>query len=107
MQAWAVAHCPAGRVVACVKDYTPVEWGLWASAEFRRSARVGPAWDIDLIGYFDQPGTQGFSGVCVYVRVEEAAPGDWRIAGWAGWAWCGDPATRNMARNPDAPNRAP
>jgi hypothetical protein len=107
LQAWALANCPGGRVVACVKDYTPEEWGQLASAEFRRSARVGAAWDIDLIGYYDQPGTQGFSGVCVYTRVEELAPGDWRIAAWAGWAWCGDPTTRNMARNPDAPNSAP
>lgn len=107
LQDWARANCPEGQVSACVQAYTPAEWGRLASAEFRRSARVGPAWDIDLIGYYDREGTQGFSGVCVYVRMEAAAPGDWRIAGWAGWAWCGDPATRNMARNADAPNRVP
>lgn len=107
LQEWATTNCPNGRVSDCVQAYTPTEWGQLASAEFRRSTRVGAAWDIDLIGYYDQQGTQGFSGVCVYTRVEESAPGDWRVVGWAGWAWCGDPATRNMARNPDAPNRVP
>lgn len=105
MQAWVQANCPNSSVAACVQAYTPPEWGGLLRAVFRRAAPDGPAWDVDIIATYAR-GT-GFSGVCIYNRVEPDAAGQWRVAGWAGFVHCGDPASRGMASNPDAPNRAP
>lgn len=97
-------HCPDGRVSACVQSYTPPEWGGMLSAVFRRSAPDGAEWDVDLIATYEHE--TGFSGVCIYTRMTPAGAG-WQVAEYAGFAWCGDPATRSMADNPAAPNRAP
>ncbi len=105
MQEWVRANCPNGSVAACAQGYTPPEWGGLLRAVFRRATPDGPAWDVDIIATYAQ-GT-GFSGVCIYNRVELDAAGEWRVAGWAGFVHCGDPASRGMASNPDAPNRAP
>ena len=40
------------------------------------------------------------------LQVREVA-GGWQITRWAGWLHCSDAAARNMASNPDTPNRAP
>lgn len=104
LAAWAAANCPDGRVSTCVQAYTPDEWGDLISAVFRRATPDGEAWDVDLIATYQHE--QGFSGVCIYLRMEPENDA-WQVAGYAGFAWCGDPATRTMASNPAAPNRAP
>lgn len=105
MQAYVTAHCPDGQVSACVNSYIPEAWGGFLSVVFRRAAPDGSAWNVDLIATYEKD--KGFSGVCIYNRVEQDESGAWRIAGYAGFVACGDPASRNMAASPDAPNRAP
>ncbi len=98
-------NCPSGSVSACVDAYIPDEWGAFRGITFRRAAPNGDRWHVDLIGYWERD--QGFSGVCVYADMAPESDGQWRVQRWAGFAWCGDPNTRSMATNPDAPNRAP
>lgn len=105
LQAWVADNCPNGSVSACVEAYAPDSWGDFASGVFRRAAPDAGAWDVDVISYYALD--QGSSGVCTYARVEQDSAGAWKVVRWAGWAWCGDPATRSMATNPDAPNQAP
>jgi len=106
LRAWGAANCPYGRVSACVQALFPPEWGDFISMVYRRATPDGErAWDVDLIGTFRAG--QGGSGICLYTRVEQGADDVWRVESYAGWIWCGDPASRNMADNPDAPNRAP
>ena len=106
MQTYVQDHCPDGSVSACVKAYTPPEWGAFRSVVFRRASPAGQsAWDVDLIATYEQG--KGFSGVCIYNHVVEDETGAWQVAGWAGFVSCGDGASRNMASNPDAPNHAP
>lgn len=106
LRAWAQANCPDGAVSACVQALFPAEWGDFISMVYRRATPDGDrAWDIDLIGTFRAG--QGGSGICLYTRVEQGEDDIWRVEAYAGWIWCGDPASRNMANNPDAPNRAP
>ena len=104
LAAWASANCPDARISACVRAYTPEDWGDLISAVFRRAVPDGDAWDVDLIATYQHG--QGFSGVCIYARMEPNGD-SWQLAEYAGFAWCGDPATRTMAGNPAAPNRAP
>lgn len=106
LRAWAASNCPNGRVSDCVQALFPPEWGDFISMVYRRATPDGErAWDVDLIGTFREG--QGSSGICLYTRVEQSDDGIWRVEAYAGWIWCGDPASRNMARNPQAPNRAP
>lgn len=105
MQAYVAANCPDGSVAACVDAFTPPEWGAMKSAVYRRATPDGAAWDVDIISHYEAD--RGASGVCIYQRMEQNAAGEWRVAGWAGFIHCGDPASRSMAGNPDAPNRAP
>lgn len=106
LQGWVTAHCPDGRISACIQPYTPPEWGAFRSVVFRRATPDGPhTWDVDLIATYEAG--KGFSGVCIYTRVEQAADGAWQVVGWAGFISCGDGASRNMATNPDTPNRVP
>jgi len=105
MLAYVAANCPNGSVSACVDQFTPPEWGDLLSAVFRRAIPDGTNWNVDLIATY-QFGT-GFSGVCIYHRMEQNDSGAWKVAGWAGFIHCGDPASREMASNPDTPNRAP
>lgn len=105
LQAYVAANCPDGNVSACVEAYTPTEWGAYQSIVFRRASPDGNGWHVDLIGTWAED--RGFSGVCVYVNMQDDADGAWKVQRWAGFAWCGDPATRNMATNADAPNRVP
>ncbi|MDZ4763383.1 MAG: hypothetical protein SGI73_02450 [Chloroflexota bacterium] len=113
LRAAVAARCLDGSIAACVRGYTPPEWGALYSIGVRRTAlnRDTGAWDVDLFGIYERE--RGNTGVCVYARVVPVAGGDttttdgWRIAAWAGFAWCGDAATRDMADNPAAPNRMP
>ncbi|HYO87004.1 MAG TPA: hypothetical protein VER79_00030 [Candidatus Limnocylindrales bacterium] len=104
LAAYIAQNCPDGSVSACVQSYTPPEWGDLISAVFRRAAPEGPNWDVDLIATYQYG--QGFSGVCIFTRMVPDGEG-WKVAEYAGFVACGDPATRNMATNPGAPNRAP
>ena len=104
------ANCPEGRVSACVDGYTPPAWGAMQSVVFRRAApdmQEGrpTAYDVDLISTYAEG--IGFSGVCIYTRMEQDDSGTWRVAAYAGWVSCGDAESRTMAVNPDAPNRVP
>ncbi len=105
LQAYVEANCPDSSVSACIMGYIPPEWGGLISAVYRRSAPDGDAWNVDMIATYEND--RGVSGVCSHIRVEPTAAGEWQVAGWAGFIWCGDPVSRNMASNPDAPNRAP
>jgi hypothetical protein len=106
VQAYVQAHCPESSLSACIRAYIPPEWGDFRSVVFRRATPDGPtAWDVDLIATYAEG--KGFSGVCIYNRVEQDAAGEWRVTAWAGWVHCGDSASRNMVANPDAPNRVP
>jgi hypothetical protein len=106
VQAYVEANCPEGSVSACIRPYTPADWGRYRSVVFRRAVPDGDsAWDVDLIATYEED--KGFSGVCIYNRVERDAGGEWRVAAWAGFIHCGEGASRNMATNPDTPNRVP
>lgn len=102
---WVQENCEGGRPSACVQGYIPPEWGKLLSAVFRRAAPDGPNWNVDVIATYEKD--TGASGVCSTFRVEQTDDGQWRITGWAGFLWCGDGRSRNMATNPDTPNRAP
>ncbi len=100
------AACPEGRISACVRGYTPPEWGDMVRAVFRRAVPDGSAWDIDLISFYRAD--TGASGVCIYTRAEPTGDGGgWQITAYAGFVHCADAASRNMANNPAAPNRVP
>ena len=106
LQAYVQEQCPDGSVSACVRVYTPAEWGGFLNAVFRRAAPDGPsARDVDLIATYEED--KGFSGVCIYNRVEQDAAGAWKVTEWAGFVHCGEEVARNMATNPDTPNRVP
>ena len=105
MQAYVQANCPDGSAAACIAAYIPAEWGAFQSVVFRRAAPDGAAWDVNLIATYAEG--IGFSGVCIYQRMARDDAGAWRVAGWAGFISCGDSRSREMATNPDTPNRAP
>lgn len=109
-----LANCPDGSLAACVDAYTPPDWGAMQSVVFRRAAPdpasadgagAFRAYDIDLIATYAE--NLGFSGVCIYTRVEQNEAGEWRVQSYAGFISCGEPASRQMATNPDTPNRLP
>lgn len=112
LRAYVESDCPQASVSACVDSYIPDAWGDFLSVVFRRAAPDASrivngspsAYDIDLIATYAED--RGFSGVCIYVRMEDTADG-WRVMRYAGFVSCGDAESRNMASNPDAPNRAP
>lgn len=100
------ASCPDGSVSACVDDYTPAEWGGFLNAVFRRAQPDGPdAFDVLLLATYEED--QGFSGVCIYNRVEQVE-GDWQIIRWSGWISCDEPnAGLSALAQAGAPNAAP
>lgn len=107
MQGYVQENCPDGRVTGCVGSYIPVEWGGFLSAVFRRSRPIGAAWDVLLIATYEEG--QGFSGVCVYQRMEQDPAGVWKVFGWSGFISCDEPnaGLQDLAESPDAPHRAP
>ncbi len=109
LQAYVRENCPDGSVSACIYAYTPAEWGRLlrdGAAVYRRSVRDGDAWDVQLIATYEQD--KGFAGVCIYHRVEEIAPDDWRVTAWSGFIACDD-ANSGLPnlRSKNAVNRAP
>jgi hypothetical protein len=104
LQTYVQASCPDSSVSGCIRSYTPPEWGDFLSVVFRRAAPAGDEWNVDLIATYAED--KGFSGVCIYTRLAQQ-DGAWRVTRWAGYVSCGDPASRGMASNPAAPNRAP
>lgn len=106
LQSFVQTNCPQGQVSACLDAYTPPEWGDLLSAVYRRSIPDGRAWDVLLVATYEEG--KGFAGVCIYHRMEEVAPGDWRVAAWSGFIPCDDPDSGLQGlRREDAPNRAP
>lgn len=105
LQSYVSANCPDGSVSACIDGYTPEAWGELISAVFRRAAPDGAAWDVNLIATYEFE--EGFSGVCIYLRIEQNEANQWRVTRWAGWVHCGEASSRDMADNPAAPNHAP
>ena len=110
--AYAEAECRDGRIVDCIADYTPPEWGDFLSGVFRRAQMNGPdddrqsAWDIQLIATYEEG--QGFSGVCIYNRAERQPDDTWQIVRWSGWVSCDRPdAGLAQLAAADAPNAAP
>lgn len=98
--------CPDGVPSTCITAYADESWGDFMSAVYRRSIPDGSdAWDVQLIATYEDG--QGFSGICIYNRVEKAGD-DWKVVRWSGFVSC-DLATaglQELARD-DAPNRMP
>lgn len=107
LQTYIVANCPQGSVAACVDAYTPPDWGEFLNAVYRRSQPDGAeAWDIQYIATYAQ--NQGFSGVCIYTRVEKTPEESWQVVRWSGWISCDEPnAGLSVLMSADAPNSAP
>ncbi|MEP6985261.1 MAG: hypothetical protein ABI970_06680 [Chloroflexota bacterium] len=97
--------CKDGKPSSCVQGYAPPEWGALEHAVFRRAVPDGAAWDIEVIATYEHD--KGASGVCSYFHVSQIPDGQWKIDRWAGFIWCGDPRSRDMATNPNTPNRMP
>ncbi|MBZ0278475.1 MAG: hypothetical protein K8I60_20170 [Anaerolineae bacterium] len=107
MQAYVTDHCPDGSVSACVRDYTPPEWGDFVSVIYRRARPHGSAWDVLLIASYAEG--EGFSGVCIRHRMEQNAASGWQVAAWSGFIACDEPnaGLQELADDLAAPNRAP
>lgn len=99
------ATCKDGKPSACVQGYIPLEWGALENAVFRRAIPDGAAWDVEVIATYEKD--KGASGVCSYFHVTQDVDGQWKIDRWAGFLWCGDSRSRDMATNPDTPHRMP
>ena len=97
--------CKDGKPSSCIQGYAPSEWGALENAVFRRVVPDGAAWDIEVIATYEKD--KGASGVCSTFHVTQYPDGQWKIDRWAGFIWCGDPRSRDMATNPDTPNRMP
>jgi hypothetical protein len=108
LQAYVAATCPEGKVSACIQAYTPPAWGKMLSAVFRRAIPDGDnAWDVLLVSTYADG--QGFSGVCIYNRVERLADATWQVTKWSGFVSCDESSAglSDLRDNPDAPNQAP
>lgn len=112
LRAYAESNCPDGSLAACVQSYAPPEWGGIISALYRRSVPEGNVQHVQLIATYQEG--KGFSGVCIYNRVERIAdpandPYDgWRVTRYAGFVPCDAPGSDlTEMRQPDAPNAAP
>ena len=97
--------CKDGKPSGCVQGYIPSEWGALENAVFRRAVPDGAAWHIEVIATYERD--KGASGVCSYFHVAQDTSGQWKIDRWAGFLWCGDPRSRDMATNTETPNRMP
>jgi hypothetical protein len=106
MQAYVDFTCE-GLPSACIQAYIPEEWGTLirdGAAVFRRAKRDGAAYDVQIVATYQYG--QGFSGVCIYHRMEELTPDDWRVAGWSGFVECDNPLAGIEGLSSDeAPNR--
>jgi len=104
LQTYVSENCADGSVSACIAGYTPPEWGRFLSAVYRRSAPDGADFDVRLIATYAE--NEGFSGVCIYQRMQQNEAGEWRVYGWSGFISCGDAEATDLTA-PAAPNRAP
>ncbi len=98
--------CPDGIPSTCIESYADDSWGGFMSAVFRRAIPDGnDAWDVQLIATYEDG--QGFSGICIYNRVEQI-DGTWQVMRWSGFVSC-DLATAGLQELADesAPNRLP
>jgi hypothetical protein len=104
MRAYVAENCPNGSPSACIQSYAAPDWGKLVTAVFRRAAPDGTNWDVEVIAHHET--SVGASGICSMIRVAPNGE-NWQVAGWAGFIHCGEPQSRDMATNPDTPNRAP
>jgi len=78
--------CPEGIPSTCIESYADDSWGGFMSAVFRRAVPDGNnAWDVQLIATYEEG--QGFSGICIYNRVE-LIEGTWQVTRWSGFISC-------------------
>lgn len=108
LQAYVAANCPDESVSACVDAYAADEWGPFLNAVFRRAQPDGRAFDVMLLATYAEG--EGFSGICIYNRVEplDDDPSEWRVTAWSGWVECDLPnAGLSDLKEPDAPNYRP
>ncbi len=108
LQAWVTDNCPNGSLGECIDAYSPPEWGAFTNAVFRR-AQGNPVegYDVQMVATYEDD--QGFSGVCIYNRVDPTEAGGWQVTRWTGWVSCNLPNSglSSLASDPDAPNKAP
>ena len=106
LQAFVSENCSNGVPSTCIEGYADDSWGAFSSAVFRRAIPDGSdAWDVQLIATYADG--QGFSGVCIYNRVEQI-DNQWQVVRWSGFVSCDLPSSglQELARD-DAPNRVP
>lgn len=104
MRTYVATSCPEGSPSACIQSYAAPDWGKLVTAVFRRAAPDGANWDVEVIAHHEAG--VGASGICSMIHVVPNGE-RWQVAGWAGFIHCGSPQSRDMATNPDTPNRAP
>ncbi len=104
LRAYVAANCPNGSPSACIQSYAAPDWGKLVTAVFRRAAPDGANWDVEVIAHHETG--VGASGICSMIHVVPDGAA-WQVAGWAGFIHCGEAQSRDMATNPDTPNRAP
>lgn len=107
VQAHVSANCPDGRVSACVDAYSPPIWGDFLNAVYRRAQPQGQnLWHVLTLATYAED--QGFSGVCVYTRVEKTTDETWLVTRWSGWISCDLPnAGLSSLMSDSAENRVP
>jgi len=106
LMAYVADNCPDGVPSTCIAAYADESWGGFSSAVYRRSVPDGTdAWDVQLIATYEDG--QGFSGICIYNRVEQIE-GEWQVVRWSGFVSCDLPtAGLQQLAGDDAPNRVP
>ena len=106
LQDYVAENCPNGVPSTCMKSYADASWGDFTSAVYRRSIPDGStAWDIQLIATYEDG--QGFSGICIYNRVEQF-DNVWKVVRWSGFVSCdlSNSGLQELASD-SAPNRVP
>lgn len=98
--------CPDSIPSTCIESYADDTWGNFMSAVFRRAIPDGNnAWDVQLIATYEDG--QGFSGVCIYNRVEQI-DSTWQVTRWSGFISCDLPtAGLKSLADVSAPNHLP
>ena len=108
LREWVADNCPDGSLGACIDAYSPPEWGAFTNAVFRRAqGNLVEGYDVQMVATYEDD--QGFSGVCIYNRVDPTADGGWEVTRWTGWVSCDLPNSglSSLANDADAPNAAP
>lgn len=97
LKQYASDNCPDGSLANCINAEIPEDWGNMLITVFRRAEPEGvSAWDVLSVATYEE--AQGFSGVCIYTRVEQLE-GDtssddyegWRVVNWSGFISCDSP----------------